>query len=114
MVGSEGRVAVSRGFPARFWKRPSPVAANEPPSALPAFAEVVPHDMVNRDYWGVPSQQSPLRAVLEKDWKYIRRMGEVDEELFHLSEDANEHETRPCSLIRRENAEADASRAWNA
>ena len=39
---------------ARFWKRPRPVAPIQPPSALPALAEVVPHDLRNRDYWGVP------------------------------------------------------------
>jgi len=75
---------------ARCWKPPGPMAAIPAPSALPALAEVVPHDLVNRDYWGVPQQQSPLRAVLEKGWKYIRRVDGADEELYHLSDDAKE------------------------
>ena len=64
--------------------------SNPAPIRLTGVAELVPHDLLKRDYWGVPEQQSPLRAVLEKDWKYIRRVGDVSEELFHLSEDANE------------------------
>ena len=75
---------------ARFWKRPSPVAPMQPSSALAALAEVVPFDLRERDYWGVPKQLSPLRAVWEKDWKYIRRVGDEGEELFHLSDDAKE------------------------
>jgi arylsulfatase A-like enzyme len=62
----------------------------QPSIALPALAELVPYNVLQRDYWGVPKQQAPLRAVLERNWKYIRRVGEVDEELFHLTEDTKE------------------------
>jgi arylsulfatase A-like enzyme len=75
---------------ARFWKRPSPGALIQPQSASPSLAEVVPHDVHKRDYWGIPQQLFPLGAVKEKDWSYIRREGNVREELFHLSEDAKE------------------------
>jgi arylsulfatase A-like enzyme len=75
---------------ARFWQRPSPTAPTKSRSASPALAELVPFDVLDRDYWGVPKPLSQLRAVLDKDWKYIRRAGEVPEELFHLTEDAKE------------------------
>ena len=38
----------------------------------------------------LPKQLSPLGAVKEAEWSYIRREGDVREELFHLSEDAKE------------------------
>jgi arylsulfatase A-like enzyme len=75
---------------ARYWKQPSLAAPAQSSPAVPALAEVVPHDPRYRDYWGVPRQLSPLGAVLEKDWSYIRREGDVREELFHLSEDAKQ------------------------
>jgi arylsulfatase A-like enzyme len=75
---------------ARFWSRPSPAAPVQPPSASPTLAEVVPHDVHQRDYWGVPKQLPPLGAIKGNDWSYIRREGDVREELFHLSEDARE------------------------
>jgi arylsulfatase A-like enzyme len=75
---------------ARFWQQRSPTAPTKLPSGSPALAELVPYDVLERDYWGVPKPLSPLRAVLDKDWKYIRRVGDVPEELFHLSEDAKE------------------------
>jgi arylsulfatase A-like enzyme len=75
---------------ARFWKRPSPGAPVGPPSAPPALAELVLLELREVDSWGVRKQLAPLRAVLEKDWSYIRRVGDGREELFHLSEDTKE------------------------
>ncbi len=72
---------------ARFWKQPGPAPNKQPSPALLALAEVVPHDLRYRDYWGIPKRFSPLGAVLGKDWSYIRREGDGAEELFHLSED---------------------------
>ena len=66
------------------------MAPVQPPSASPALAEVVPNDPFNRDSWGVPEQLPPLGAVKEKDWSYIRREGDVREELFVLREDPKE------------------------
>ncbi len=79
---------------ARFWKQPGPVTPIRPPSASLAFAEVVLHDVRKPDYWGVPKQLPPLRAVLDGDWTYIRRVGSVGEELFHLTEDPQEQRNR--------------------
>jgi arylsulfatase A-like enzyme len=60
-------------------------------SASPSLAEVVPTDPHTGDYWGASRQQlSPLAAVKDKEWSYIRRVGDSREQLFHLSEDANE------------------------
>jgi arylsulfatase A-like enzyme len=75
---------------AQFWKQPRAVALVPPPSASPALAEMVPSGPLNRNTWGVPKHLAPLGAVKEKDWSYIRREGDVREELFHLSEDAKE------------------------
>ena len=58
--------------------------------------------MLARDYWGVPREQAPLTAVLDKNWKYIRRAGEANEELFYLSEDTKEQR----NLVRDPSAQA--------
>jgi arylsulfatase A-like enzyme len=79
---------------ARFWKQPAPAAPGRPSSAWPALAELVLLDLHQVDSWGIPQQLPPLRAVLEKDWSYIRRVGDGREELFHLREDAQEQHNR--------------------
>ena len=76
---------------ARFCKQPGTAAPARPASASPSLAEVVPYDPNKGDYWGTPQQQlSPLGAVKEAEWSYIRRVGDAHDKLFHLSEDANE------------------------
>jgi hypothetical protein len=54
------------------------------------LAEVVPSGPLNPDYRRISKPLSPLGAVKEKDWSYIRREGDAREELLHLS-DAKEH-----------------------
>jgi arylsulfatase A-like enzyme len=75
---------------ARFWKQPSAVAPIQPASVSPALAEVVPQSSNMRDYWGLTKPRPPLGAVKEREWSYIRRDSDASEQLFHLSEDANE------------------------
>jgi arylsulfatase A-like enzyme len=75
---------------ARTWKPPSQVALPHPPSASPVLAEVVPDNPHNRNSWGVAELLPPLGAVKERDWSYIRREGDVREELFHLPQDPKE------------------------
>jgi arylsulfatase A-like enzyme len=75
---------------ARLWKQPTPGATVQPPSTSPALAEVVPIDQGHHDSWGVFQQLPPLRAVKGKDWSYIRREGDVRDELFHLRDDPKE------------------------
>jgi arylsulfatase A-like enzyme len=90
IVGQQGESPFPGISLARHWKQPSALAPVQPASALPAFAEVLPLDWQERDYWGIPKQEPPLRTVVENDWKYIRWEGSAREELFHLSDDAKE------------------------
>jgi hypothetical protein len=56
----------------------------------PALAEVVPGLAVNVDSYGLPTKSSPLGAVNDGDWSYIRNDAERREELFHLRPDTRE------------------------
>ena len=49
-----------------------------------------PEQPAQSRFLGVPEQLPPLGAVKERDWSYIRREGDVREELFHLREDPKE------------------------
>jgi arylsulfatase A-like enzyme len=73
---------------ARFWKEAQQQPARR--SSESALSEVIPSDPRKRDYWGVPEQLSPLRAVKEGEWSYIRREADFREELFHLRNDPKE------------------------
>ncbi len=93
IVDVSGLEAAAR-FPgvslAPFWKPSGTVAPMQSAPASPALAEVVPSGLLQRDYRRISNQRSPMGSVKEKDWSYIRREGDVREELFHLSEDAKE------------------------
>jgi arylsulfatase A-like enzyme len=71
---------------ARFWDG-SPRAA----VAGQALSEVVPLDTFGPDptQW-IKKTRWPLAALTEGDWTYIRREGNVREELFHVRADAQE------------------------
>ena len=84
----------ARHFPVNRWRgsgskhrRPAGAAIIRIPHCSPRWFPPNPHE---RDYWGLPKQLSPLGAIKEEEWSYIRREGDVREELFHLSEDAKE------------------------
>ncbi len=75
---------------ARSWAEPStpPDETADPGRPL---SEVVPNDpLVIRDRSQLLAPQWPLAALAEDDWTFIRREGEVREELFHLRDDAKE------------------------
>jgi arylsulfatase A-like enzyme len=72
---------------ARFWDGSSPSLS---PPADRALSEVVPIDPLNPDPLEMVKPHWPLAAVNEGGWTYIRREGDVHEELFHLREDAKE------------------------
>jgi arylsulfatase A-like enzyme len=72
---------------ARFWKRASPPRRL---SSDPALSELVPTEPHKRDYWGLAKQLSPLGAIKDEEWSYIRREGDAREELFHLRDDPKE------------------------
>ncbi len=90
VVGLSARSSFPGKSLARFWNHSPPNVPLEHSSASVALAEVVPHDQRERNYWGLPKPLAPLGAIKEKDWSYIRREGNVHEELFHLSEDTME------------------------
>ena len=75
---------------ARFWGGSSPGAPADPRDSEHALSVVVPLDSLNPD----PSQlflpRWPLASVTEGDWAYIRREGDVREELFDLSHDVQQ------------------------
>jgi arylsulfatase A-like enzyme len=80
---------------ARFWQGSAPLASAKAAAPAQALSEVVPLDSFGPD----PSQwlhkpRWPLAALTEGDWTYIRREGNVREELFHLREDAREQHNR--------------------
>jgi arylsulfatase A-like enzyme len=70
---------------ARFWNGSSPAPPDDD-----ALSEVVPIDPINHDPLEMVKPHWPLAAVNEGGWTYIRREGDVHEELFHLREDAKE------------------------
>ena len=74
----------------RFWKDVEPPLPSKHSSSDSALAEVVPNDPRKRNYWGLPQERPPLGAVKDGEWSYIRREGDVHEELFHLRDDAKE------------------------
>ena len=55
-----------------------------------ALAEVVPLDLLDPDPAQLLKPRWPLAALDAEGWTYIRREGNVREELFHLSEDPRE------------------------
>jgi arylsulfatase A-like enzyme len=76
----------------RFWDESTPTPLLERARAELALAEVVPNSNApnNRDAYGLPKPTWPLGAMKDAVWSYIRREGEIREELFDLRDDANE------------------------
>jgi arylsulfatase A-like enzyme len=69
--------------------------ATEPAASAPVLAELVPIPSFDQD----PAQwlrmpRWPMAALTLGDWTYIRREGDIREELFHLREDAQEWHNR--------------------
>jgi arylsulfatase A-like enzyme len=75
---------------ARFWKGSTPRAIDDAGASDQALSEVVPIDPINPDVTQLLEPRWPFAALTEGDWTYIRREGDVREELFHLREDPNE------------------------
>jgi arylsulfatase A-like enzyme len=75
----------------RFWREPSLEHAVGSAGATKALSEVVPADPVDHDLTSRRSQVVwPLGAVTDQDWSYIRREGDVREELYDLRRDAGQ------------------------
>ena len=75
---------------ARYWAAGSSMKPLAGEAETPALAEVVPGLAVNVDSYGLPTKSSPLGAVSDGEWSYIRNDAERREELFHLRPDPRE------------------------
>ncbi len=75
---------------ARYWGPEAPEATPTPATASPALAELVPGDARYRDAYGLPLKTWPMGALSDGEWSYIRSEGQVREELYHLSRDADQ------------------------
>jgi arylsulfatase A-like enzyme len=77
-------------FPGRSLARLlNPPAAGDP-GGENALAEVVPNESLLPPRPDPSAPIWPLGGVVEPGWSYIRREGDVVEELYHLSDDPNE------------------------
>jgi arylsulfatase A-like enzyme len=74
----------------RYWDDRATTATPRRSSPEPALSEVVPGDPLDRDSYGLPDKTWPLAAVKGSGWSYVRREGNVKEELFDVRSDANE------------------------
>ncbi len=74
---------------ARFW-REKPSSPLESESVEGALAELVPNETLGGQTPDSTHRPWPLAALTEGGWSYIRREGEVREELYHLGEDPRE------------------------
>jgi arylsulfatase A-like enzyme len=75
---------------ARFWTGETGTATRDVANSAFAVSEVVPLDVLNPDPAQFLKPRWPLGAFAEGDWVYIRREGDVREELFNLREDPHE------------------------
>ena len=75
---------------ARLWEENRPAEEIGDGFSGNALAEVVPNDPNNRDTAGLPKKTWPLGGLADGEWSYIRREGDVREELYHLRNDARE------------------------
>jgi arylsulfatase A-like enzyme len=76
---------------ARFWNGSYPAATANSTASGRALSELFPPPRaLNSDPMQLLKPRWPLATLNEGDWTYIRREGNVREELFHLREDANE------------------------
>ncbi len=75
---------------ARLLQAPTPAAPADSAAGDQTLAEVVPFDPRNPDPAQMLEPRWPLGALADGDWTYIRREGDVLEELFRLRDDAQE------------------------
>jgi arylsulfatase A-like enzyme len=77
---------------ARFWDETSSTVRRRRTPAELTLAEVVPNASApgNLDSSGLPKATWPLGAMKDAEWSYIRREGDIREELFNLRDDAKE------------------------
>src|SRR5262249_20080721 len=83
VLGLENRSPFPGNSLARYWNG-STRSLGEPGAPPGALSEVVPLDPLNPDPAQLVAQPWPLAAFCDREWTYIRRDGEVREELFHV------------------------------
>jgi arylsulfatase A-like enzyme len=70
--------------------RPQARSPDDPDPSSGALAELVPNETLEGAAPGAVINLWPLGALLNDRWSYIRREGEVKEELYHLRDDPRE------------------------
>ncbi len=96
IVGISGSSSDS-AFPgvslARFWNQSSEAAAADRSGPSPAFSELSPESPLysSNPHWHETDIRGwPVAALIEGDWSYTRREGDLLELLFNLREDPGE------------------------
>jgi arylsulfatase A-like enzyme len=85
---------------ARAW-RPSSPSPGAAASGEGALAELVPNETLAPGAPDPSRRPWPLAALVEDGWSYIRREGEVLEELYHLRDDPREQHDVAASASSR-------------
>jgi arylsulfatase A-like enzyme len=75
---------------AQFWDASCRTADSGQASTSPAFSEVVPENSLTSNPPGSNLQYWPVAALVDGDWTYARREGDLLELLFNLGQDAGE------------------------
>ena len=88
------------GTLARLWRLPADSPVAEGP-ADEVIAELLPNESLVPGVPGPPRQPGALAALTEDRWSYIRREGDVQEELYHLREDPREQHNVAASAASR-------------
>jgi arylsulfatase A-like enzyme len=90
LVGMQSESPFPGSSLTRFWQRTSSVPPADPGRHDQVISEVVPLDPLDPNPPRDRERRWPVGALTEGDWTYIRREGEVREELYHLRDDASE------------------------
>jgi arylsulfatase A-like enzyme len=91
VLGFQGASPFPGDSLARFWNGSSPAVTADSTAAGHALSELFPPPVpLDSDPLQLLKPRWPLAALAAGDWTYIRREGNVREELFHVREDANE------------------------
>ena len=79
---------------ARFSRGAAGAAPADPAGPDPVLSEVDPIDVLDPNPEQLLTRRWPIGALADGDWKFIRREGEVREELYNLREDPREQHDR--------------------
>ncbi len=91
IAGSRADSPFSGESLARLWQ-PASSTAGAPGPVGDVMAELVPNESLAVAGPGASHLPAPLAALIENGWSYIRRYGDVREELYHLRADPRERD----------------------